>query len=162
MNTVIFIMGVSGCGKSTIGQLLSQRLRIPFFDGDDYHPQSNKDKMKNGVPLNDKDRHGWLITLHDIAAEQLKKNSCIIACSALKASYRDILSAEIKHQVTWVYLTGSFNQIIERINQRNHHFMSPELLQSQFDTLEPPKHALKINISSKPEEIIEKIANKIN
>ncbi|GIZ10439.1 decarboxylating NADP(+)-dependent phosphogluconate dehydrogenase [Flavobacterium sp. UMI-01] len=161
MNNVIFIMGVSGCGKSSIGQLLSQRLKIPFFDGDDFHPQSNIDKMSSGKPLNDEDRHEWLVTLNELAKQQLPKNSCVIACSALKKKYRDLLSTEIKNQVKWVHLSGSFNQIIERINRRENHFMPADLLQSQFDALEIPEHALEVNISMQPEEIVNKIVETI-
>ncbi|WP_083415645.1 NADP-dependent phosphogluconate dehydrogenase [Algibacter lectus] len=161
MNNVIFIMGVSGCGKSTIGELLSQELEIPFFDGDDFHPQSNIDKMSSGVPLNDEDRHGWLVTLNDLAKSELRDNSCIIVCSALKKSYRDILNTGIQNQVKWIHLAGSFNQILERLNKRENHFMSSNLLQSQFDTLEEPENAFVVNIGSKPEDIVEKITNKI-
>ncbi|MWW23357.1 NADP-dependent phosphogluconate dehydrogenase [Algibacter lectus] len=161
MNNVIFIMGVSGCGKSTIGELLSQELEIPFFDGDDFHPQSNIDKMSSGVPLNDEDRHGWLVTLNDLAKSELPDNSCIIVCSALKKSYRDILNTGIQNQVKWIHLAGSFNQILERLNKRENHFMSSNLLQSQFDTLEEPENAFVVNIGSKPEDIVEKITNKI-
>ncbi|SFB82711.1 6-phosphogluconate dehydrogenase [Algibacter lectus] len=154
-------MGVSGCGKSTIGELLSQELEIPFFDGDDFHPQSNIDKMSSGVPLNDEDRHGWLVTLNDLAKSELRDNSCIIVCSALKKSYRDILNTGIQNQVKWIHLAGSFNQILERLNKRENHFMSSNLLQSQFDTLEEPENAFVVNIGSKPEDIVEKITNKI-
>ena len=154
-------MGVSGCGKSTIGELLSQELNIPFFDGDDFHPQANIDKMSSGIPLNDQDRHGWLVTLNTLAKKQLHENSCIIVCSALKKIYRDILNKDIQNQAKWVYLAGSFNQILERLNKRENHFMSSALLQSQFDTLERPKDAFEINIDLKPKEIVEKITNKI-
>ncbi len=160
-NNVIFVMGVSGCGKSTIGKLLSEKLNIPFFDGDDFHPKSNIDKMSSGVPLNDDDRNGWLVTLNELAKKQLQENSCVIVCSALKKSYRDILSTDIQNQVKWVHLAGSFNQILERLNNRNNHFMSSDLLQSQFNTLEKPEEALEINIGLKPEEIVEKITKEI-
>lgn len=161
MNTVIFIMGVSGCGKSTIGQLVSERLNIPFFDGDDFHPQSNVDKMSNGVPLTDEDRYGWLVTLNKLAKINLEKNSCVIVCSALKESYRTILSADIKNQVKWVHLAGSFEQISGRINKRANHYMQSNLLQSQFDILEQPQNALEINIDLKPKEIVDIITNNI-
>ncbi|MDB2462695.1 NADP-dependent phosphogluconate dehydrogenase [Algibacter sp.] len=160
-NKVIYIMGVSGCGKSTIGQLLSKHLNIPFFDGDDFHPQSNIDKMSSGVPLNDEDRFGWLVTLNELAKTELKKNCCVIVCSALKQSYRILLSKAIEDQVKWVHLAGSFNQILDRLNSRENHFMSSELLQSQFDTLEEPTEALEVNIGLKPEEIVREIAKKI-
>lgn len=150
-------MGVSGCGKSTIGNLLSKALDIPFFDGDDFHPLSNIDKMSIGVPLNDEDRYDWLITLNKLAKKQLGSGSCVIVCSALKKSYREILSTNIKTQVKWVHLSGSFNQILERINNRKNHFMSSALLKSQFETLEIPENALEINISLSPEDIVKKI-----
>ena len=95
-------MGVSGCGKSTIGKLLSQELNIPFFDGDDYHPESNIKKMSNGQALNDDDRSGWLETLNDLAKKQLTKNSCVVVCSALKKSYRDILNEGIQSNSKWI------------------------------------------------------------
>ena len=154
-------MGVSGCGKSTIGQLVSDRLNIPFFDGDDFHPQSNVDKMSNGIPLNDEDRYGWLLTLNKLAKETLEENSCVIVCSALKQSYREILSADIQNQTKWIHLAGSFDQILDRINKRENHYMQSNLLQSQFDILEQPQNALEINIDLKPEDIVEIIAKNI-
>jgi len=157
LNKIIFIMGVSGCGKSTIGKLLSQELSIPFFDGDDFHPEENIIKMSSGIPLNDDDRYGWLVRLNDLAKEQLQKNSCIIVCSALKTSYRDILNSDIHDQVKWIHLAGSFNQILERLKKREHHFMSSNLLQSQFDTLETPKDALEVHIGLNPTEIVKYI-----
>ncbi|WP_452230783.1 NADP-dependent phosphogluconate dehydrogenase [Lacinutrix sp. MEBiC02404] len=157
MKKVIFIMGVSGCGKSTIGKLLAQELDIPFFDGDDFHPKANIKKMSSGEALNDNDRQGWLETLNALAKKQRTKNSCVIVCSALKQKYRDILSLNIEAQTKWVYLSGTFNQIYNRMHKRSDHFMPSELLQSQFDTLEEPKDALKIDISTTPENIIKTI-----
>jgi 6-phosphogluconate dehydrogenase len=162
MNSAIYIMGVSGSGKSTIGKLLSKELNIPFFDGDDFHPQANIDKMSSGLPLNDEDRYGWLVSLNVLAKEQLKNNSCIIVCSALKKSYRDILNLDIQNETKWIYLVGSFSQILERMNKREDHFMSPHMLESQFNTLEQPENVLEINISSKPNEIIETIMKEID
>ncbi|MEN3324803.1 NADP-dependent phosphogluconate dehydrogenase [Mariniflexile soesokkakense] len=161
MNKAIFIMGVSGCGKSTIGQLVSQRLKIPFFDGDDFHPQSNVAKMSSGVPLDDEDRYGWLVTLNKLAKKELQKSSCVIVCSALKQTYRDILSSDIKNQVKWFHLVGSFEQILERVNNRSNHFMPTDLLQSQFNTLEQPEDAFEVNIGLKPEEIVEIITEEL-
>ncbi|MFC0606078.1 NADP-dependent phosphogluconate dehydrogenase [Winogradskyella pulchriflava] len=161
MNKVIFIMGVSGCGKSTIGTLLAEELSIPFFDGDDFHPKENIKKMASGQPLNDEDRQGWLETLNTLATQQLAKNSCVIVCSALKQTYRDILSLDIKARTKWVFLSGSFNEIFIRANARKDHFMPSELLQSQFDTLEEPQNAFKVDVSLTPEQIIKKIKNKL-
>ncbi|SFJ57074.1 NADP-dependent phosphogluconate dehydrogenase [Olleya namhaensis] len=161
MKKVIFIMGVSGCGKSTVGKLLAQELDIPFFDGDDFHPEANIKKMSNGQPLNDDDRQGWLETLNDLAKKQLTENSCVIVCSALKQKYRDTLSLHIKTETKWVYLSGSFDQIFERLNSRDNHFMPSELLKSQFDTLEEPKDALRVDIGLTPENIIKTIKHEL-
>ena len=161
MKKVIFIIGVSGCGKSTIGKLLSEELNIPFFDGDDFHPQENIDKMASGQALNDDDRHGWLVTLNDLAKEQLKNNSCAIVCSALKQNYRVLLSKGIEKQTEWIHLFGSFETIYNRINARKDHFMSSEMLKSQFDTLEEPDNALAIDVKLLPKEIIEKIKSEL-
>ncbi|MBC3759178.1 NADP-dependent phosphogluconate dehydrogenase [Hyunsoonleella sp. SJ7] len=162
MNQVIFIMGVSGSGKSTVGNMLSQALKIPFFDGDDFHPEANVAKMSKGIPLNDEDRFGWLQTLNMLAKKQLNKSSCVIVCSALKQSYREILSKGIESHIKWVHLSGSFEQILERINKREHHFMSSGLLQSQFDTLEQPNDALRVDISLKPQDIVKKIVKELD
>lgn len=147
-------MGVSGSGKSTIGKRLSNELKIPFFDGDDYHSETNILKMSNGQPLNDTDRFGWLQTLNKLAKKQLNNNSCIIVCSALKKSYRDILNQGIKNSVKWVFLQGSIEQIANRINARENHFMSSDLLKSQFDILEAPENAITIDINQTPKSIV--------
>jgi len=150
-------MGVSGCGKSTIGKLLSEELHIPFFDGDDFHPEHNIKKMSSGQALNDTDRQGWLETLNNLARKQLADNSCVIVCSALKQKYRNTLSNGIKEQTQWVHLSGSFDQILERVNSRSNHFMPSELLKSQFSTLEEPEDGLCVDISLTPENIIKTI-----
>ena len=154
-------MGVSGVGKSTIGDLLSKKLSIPFFDGDDFHTEDNILKMSKGKPLNDNDRLGWLQTLNELAIKQLTNKGCIIVCSALKESYRDILSTNIKHSTKWVFLSGSFEQILERINMRKGHFMPSHLLQSQFNILEAPKNAIKIDINLTPQNIVEVIKKEL-
>jgi len=154
-------MGVSGCGKSTIGKLLSQDLNMPFFDGDDFHSKENIAKMSSGHALNDEDRQGWLNSLNDLAKKKLTKTSCIIACSALKQKYRHTLSRDIESKTKWIYLSGSFEQISERINSRKGHFMSSELLKSQFDILENPTNALQINVSLQPEDIVKIISDEL-
>ena len=160
-NSVIFVMGVSGCGKSTIGKLLAQKLNIPFFDGDDFHPETNIKKMCSGKPLNDDDRQGWLETLNNLAKEQLTTNSCIIVCSALKEKYRTILNEGIQNNSEWVFLEGSFKQILDRINKRENHFMSSNLLKSQFKILEEPKNAIKIDVNLTPNAIVKMIKKEL-
>jgi len=155
-------MGVSGCGKSTIGHLLSKSMGLPYFDGDDYHPQANIDKMSKGLPLDDQDRMAWLSELNQLAKREREEHSCIIGCSALKESYRDILSQQISKHTRWVYLEGSYDQILERCKSRNDHFMPASLLQSQFDILEPPTEAIRININHKPKEIISMITGQLD
>ena len=107
---IFYVMGVSGCGKSTIGKMLAQELEIPFFDGDDYHPEANIEKMKSGRPLNDEDRKGWLLRLNTLAQSQ-KEKGAVIACSALKEAYRVLLNKGLKNEVCWVYLEGSYATI---------------------------------------------------
>lgn len=154
-------MGVSGVGKSTLGNLLAEALNISFFDGDDYHPESNILKMSKAQPLDDNDRFEWLNTLNTQAKKQLENNSCVIACSALKKSHRDILGKDIESQIKWIFLHGSFEQIEARINKRENHFMGSGLLKSQFDILEEPKDAIKIDISLTPSSIVKIIKREL-
>jgi len=158
---IFFVMGVSGCGKSTIGELLAKDLSIPFFDGDDFHPKENIQKMTSGIPLTDEDRLGWLNRLNSLAKNQLKKNSCVIVCSALKNKYRYNLSLEIEAQTKWIHLVGSFNQISKRMQSRSDHFMPSNLLKSQFEILENPTNAFEVNISLTPKEIVNKIKKEL-
>ncbi len=158
---VFIVMGVSGTGKSTIGQLLSQKLGVPFFDGDDFHPQANIDKMASGKPLNDDDRFGWLIALNELAKKH-KGNGAIIACSALKVSYRDILRNGMEDSLQFIYLEGTFDLIKSRMEQRDTHFMPTKLLESQFETLEPPHNAITVSIAQTPEGIISLILREID
>ena len=155
MPTVIYIMGVSGSGKTTVGKALAAATGIPFYDGDDFHPPANVQKMQSGHPLDDEDRQGWLAAIRDFAAAKLEQGaSAIIACSALKAKYRAQLSEGLQKHVQWVWLDGSYGLIRQRMEQRAGHFMPASLLQSQFDTLEPPTHALKVDIEQPLSEII--------
>lgn len=154
----IIVMGVSGSGKSTIGKLLAERLRYPFFDADDYHPIENVEKMKSGIPLNDTDRMPWLSTLYnEILA---KDDGCVLACSALKESYRKILNP--KNEVKYVFLDGSATLIFSRMAERTGHFMPQGLLESQIKTLETPENAIVVDIALKPEKAVEFIIDKLN
>ncbi|WP_304237262.1 NADP-dependent phosphogluconate dehydrogenase [Jiulongibacter sediminis] len=155
---ILFVMGVCGSGKSTIGQSLAKELKYPFFDGDDFHPQANIDKMCKGQPLNDDDRQGWLQALNQ-KAKEVKEG--VFACSALKESYRQILFEGIP----WgqlVYLNGSFELIDSRMKARKDHFMPPGLLTSQFQTLEEPEYGLNISIDQEPEKIVEEIMENLS
>jgi 6-phosphogluconate dehydrogenase len=152
-------MGVSASGKSTIGKLLASELRFPFFDADDFHPEYNIKKMASGQALNDLDREGWLLELNDLAR---REPNAIIACSALKEAYRILLRKDLSKEVHFVYLKGSYEQIYDRMTEREGHMMPVSLLQSQFDTLEEPSDALTVSVSLTPETIIKQIMNEIN
>lgn len=157
MKSPIFIvMGVCGCGKSTIGKLLAKALQIPFFDGDDYHPEANVTKMATGNPLNDNDREGWLKRLNGLALEN-NSLGAVIACSALKESYRTILQQNIAKQIEFVYLKGTYEEISDRLAQRKNHFMPSGLLKSQFETLEVPADAIAVSIINSPQTITNQI-----
>jgi gluconokinase len=153
---IIVVMGVSGCGKSTIGQMVADRLGWPFFDGDAFHPPANIDKMSRGIPLNDEDRSGWLAAIADrmrelIAADQ----SGVFACSALKQKYRDQL--QVSDQVKFIYLRGDYDLIWSRMQQRPGHYMKPNMLASQFEALEEPRDALTLDIGQPPNQLVEHI-----
>jgi 6-phosphogluconate dehydrogenase len=161
-NKIYFIMGVSGCGKSTIARMLAQHLDIQYFDGDDFHPAANVQKMAKGIPLTDDDRFDWLKSLNH-AAQQcvVRHQSAVFACSALKESYRQILMQNIENQSIIIYLQGDFQTILQRMTARKGHFMPLELLKSQFDILEVPQKAITIDIKNQPIIIIQKIMEKI-
>ncbi len=146
-------MGVSGSGKSTIGRALAERTGLPFLDADDFHPASNIKKMKSGQPLNDEDRKPWLERL---AVELSASGGCVLACSALKESYRNILESG-SADITWVYLEASKELIRERLQKRSGHFMPPSLLDSQFQALEVPRDGLSVDVSDSPGVIVNKI-----
>ncbi len=157
---IIVIMGVSGCGKTTVGQQLADRLGWPFFDGDAFHPPANIDKMSRGIPLTDEDRWGWLAAIADrmralIASDQ----SGVFACSALKQKYRDQL--HVSDHVKFVYLRGDYDLIWSRMQQRPGHYMKPNMLASQFDALEEPRDALTLDITDPVDQIIEHLVQKL-
>jgi gluconokinase len=153
---IIIVMGVSGCGKTTIGQQLADRLGWPFFDGDAFHPPANIDKMSRGIPLNDDDRSGWLAAIADRMRELIAANeSGVFACSALKEKYREQL--RINNQIQFVYLRGTYDLIWSRMQQRPGHYMKPNMLASQFEALEEPREALTLEIGQPPGQIIERV-----
>ncbi|MFI5187644.1 MAG: gluconokinase [Chitinophagales bacterium] len=158
---IIYIMGVSGSGKTIIGKKLAKKISFPFFDGDDFHTQANKEKMKSGHPLTDDDRAGWLNSINELAKEQMKKEGAVIACSALKEKYRTILSTGITVPVFWIFLQGSFDLIQKRMEERKDHYLQPKMLSSQFGILEIPEQAIIIDISKNPDEIVEGILSEI-
>lgn len=154
---ICYVMGVAGSGKSTIGKLLSQQLSLPFFDADAFHPAANIEKMSQGIPLTDEDRIPWLENIAATARQYAEGNGAIFACSALKQQYRDILSSSIDAPVHWIFLKGDPELILQRMEQRQDHFMPPALLQSQFDTLEAPEVAIIVNITDSPEVVVARI-----
>jgi len=158
---IILVMGVSGSGKTTIGSLLAATLHWQFQDADSFHPAANIAKMRRGLPLSDADRLPWLLAMQQAIAEWQKAGiHTVLACSALKAEYRQRLcqAAPMKQ----VYLKGSFALVQQRLQQRQGHYMKADLLQSQFDTLEEPDDALVVNINQAPEAIVAEIRRSLN
>jgi carbohydrate kinase (thermoresistant glucokinase family) len=156
MNTVIYIMGVAGSGKTTIGQLLSAKMNMPFFDADNFHSSANTKKMQAGMPLTDMDRQPWIERLNELGIEQSNLNGAIIGCSALKEKYREQLKAGIT-KCSWIFLQGDYDIIYDRMKKRSHHFMPAQLLQSQLESLEIPTSAFTIDIKNEPAEIVNSI-----
>ncbi|XP_005296866.2 probable gluconokinase isoform X1 [Trachemys scripta elegans] len=176
---LLVVMGVSGSGKSTVGSHLAAKLGWKFYDADDYHPTENTKKMAQGIPLNDQDRIPWLCKLHDILMrEESAGQSVILACSALKKMYRRILVSggdavysksdqldSATGKVLFIHLDGSMELIASRLEKRRGHFMAPELLQSQFDTLEPPsapENFITVSLEKSVSEIVSEIEKSLH
>lgn len=150
-------MGVSGSGKTTIGQKLAEKMGLPFFDGDDFHPPANKTKMKAGIPLSDEDRQEWLGAMNRLILDQSNEKGAVIACSALKEKYRIALSKKVETPISWIVLRGDYELIHDRMMARKDHFMPAGLLQSQFEAMEYPAYGFHLSIEDGPEKIVDTI-----
>lgn len=151
------IMGVSGCGKSSVGRALAECLGWDFYDADDFHPPANIARMAAGTPLNDSDRVPWLAALHDLISSSLKADRPgVLACSALKERYRQQLM-DGNEGVQIVYLKGSYDLIWSRMEKRTDHYMKPHMLKSQFDVLEEPADALTLDVSMPVDAIVQAV-----
>ena len=158
---VFILSGVSGVGKTTIGLLLSARLELPFYDADDFHPAGNVEKMASGLPLQDEDRQPWL----DILAENIRKwneeGGAVLACSALKETYRRKLQSIPENELQWIFLHSDYEVILQRMSGRSGHYFKSSLLKSQYETLEPPGYGIHINVNKPEENILAEIMQKI-
>lgn len=158
----LIVMGVSGSGKSTVGKLLAEKLGCPFYDGDDFHPAANVEKMSQGIPLNDDDRAGWLAALAELIRGSLQRGEGgVLACSALKQRYRDQLCVD-PTQVKFVYLKGSYELIKARMQARAGHYMKPGMLDSQFAALEEPEDAIIVEITHSPKKIVAEVQRQLS
>lgn len=155
--TIVLMMGVSGSGKTTIGQLLASQLKWEFKDADDLHSPANIEKMRQGIPLTDEDRRPWLQAVRSLINFHLDTNTkLILACSALKAVYRQELNLQ-PERVKFVYLKGSIELLQQRLKERQDHFMNADLLSSQLADLEEPDDAIEIEIDRSPAKIVQQI-----
>jgi gluconokinase len=158
---VILIMGTTGAGKSTVGKLLAERLAWPFLDADDFHPQANIEKMKHGMPLTDADRAPWLANIHgELLRLAVEGKNAVLACSALKQSYRNTLSLGLDMHV--VYLRGSYEEMRRHILARHGHFAGEAILAGQFADLEEPQDALVLKIAEQPEQLVTQTITGLN
>jgi gluconokinase len=158
---VVIVMGVAGSGKTTIGQLLAASIGCAFVDADDYHSDASKSKMSRGEPLTDEDRAPWLAALRDVIAGTLARGGCaVLACSALKQRYREILRVD-PARVPLVYLRAHAALLEERLRHRFGHYAKVSLLDSQLAALEEPTDALRIDAALPPAEIVQQIQQQL-
>ena len=154
---IIVLMGVSGCGKTALGQLLAQRLSAEFIEGDSLHSPENVEKMSQGIALTEEERVPWLGRIHvRMNRLRMQKKIGVVACSALSHRARRLLGAT-DPDVILVYLYGSRELIAERLNQRTGHYMPPSLLDSQFEALQEPDHALRFDVDAPVETLVDQI-----
>ncbi len=162
---LIVVMGVAGSGKTTLASQLAEKLGVPFVEGDSLHPAANVKKMANGIALTDEDRWPWLEAIGErMEVERATGHGVVVACSALKRAYRDCLRSEVRGKIHFILLDGSRQLISDRMKKRKGHFMPPALLNSQFATLEKPtpdEHAVILDISHRPNELVEEAAKSI-
>ena len=152
---ILILMGVVGAGKTTVGNLLAQRLGWPFADADDFHPATNVEKIRHGIPLDDSDRAPWLAALREtILRWNAEGQSAVLACSALKRNIANELSVA---GVRFVYLKGDYNLIEQRLRARHGHFASDSILKSQFEDFEQPDDAITVEVDQTPEAIVSEI-----
>jgi gluconokinase len=157
---ILLVMGVTGSGKTTVGKLLAQRLGWLFLDADAFHPAENIEKMKHGVPLTDQDREPWLVAIHAELLECAAKNQdAVLACSALKQSYRETLAAGVELRIC--YLKGTYREMAARLQSRTGHFAGEGILAGQFADLEEPRDALVLRVSETSEEIVGDVLRKL-
>ena len=159
---IYILTGVSGVGKTTIGKLLAKELNIPFYDADDFHPPSNVEKMKSGIPLQDDDRQSWLEELARKLKHWQTENGAVLACSALKEKYREKLQTISEDEIVWIFLHSEYEVIKNRLSSRKNHYFNPVLLQSQYETLEIPGYGFHINVNKSIDQVIEEILEKIS
>ncbi len=158
---IVIVMGVVGAGKTTVGSLLASQLDWEFADADDFHPKSNVEKIRQGIPLTDQDRQPWLDHLREAIDRWIAESkNVVLACSALKRAYRSKLSAG--PQVQFVHLKGSAELIAERLRSRHGHFAGESILVSQLADLEEPEHAITIEIAETPERMVNKIRKELH
>ena len=159
---IVVLMGVSGAGKTTVGERLAAELGWTFVEADEFHPAANVEKMRGGIPLSDGDRRPWLRALRDRIAEACARGeNIVLACSALKADYREYLERGCPTDVRYVHLQASPELIRRRLEDRQGHFMNPNLLESQFETLEPPEDDVQVDAAPLPEVIAAEIRRKL-
>jgi gluconokinase len=156
-------MGPAGSGKTTVGKLLASQLSWEFADGDDFHPLANIEKMSRGIPLTDEDRIPWLESIRDAMQQwEAQGKNAVIACSALKRSYRELLGLDSNAKnIKLVYLKGSYDLLLERLHSRKGHYMKEQMLASQLADLEEPTDAITIDAAKSPEEIVSEIRSRV-
>ena len=160
---IVLLMGPAGSGKTTAGKLLAEQLSWEFADGDDFHPPANIAKMSGGIPLTDEDRLPWLQSIREAIERWLAQGrNVVLACSALKRSYRDLLGLHSNAKdIKLVYLQGTYDLLLERLHSRKGHYMKEQMLLSQLRDLEEPTDAITIDVSNSPEQIVSEIRKRL-